>query len=262
MDIDSAIDQSLAGQAETAQPAAEAQPAITNLDSISEFEFQGEKLTPDRLQEIMHGYRTLSKEQTNVEKYRSYVQNYEADVQNVLDGRASAEAFKKLYPSEFHAYLEKALRSAQGDTQQGVPKEFLNEFGQLKTEYQTLKQQIHQMAVDSANAKIEATLPKLLDKYPMAIEDQVLAKAQAYLEKGGRLNEAVWERLAKESHEVFQKKADAFYKKQLTTQIEKGKEAKDIGPGGSPPGKAPKKVTTFAEAEKAMIEHLRSQGLS
>lgn len=236
--------------------------SVVSLDSLKEFQWQGEKLTPERFQEIYNGYNTLSQERQNVEKYRDYVNNYEIDIQNVLEGRASADAFKQIYPREFHAKLEKALGKTQSDlsTKTGIPKEFLNEFGQLKTGYEDLKARLHQMAVESANAKLEATLPRLWEKYPLAVEDAVLARAEGFLQSGGKLTDQVWDRLAKESHEAVSKKADVHYKKQLQTQVNKGMEARDIGPGGATPGKAPPKIKNFDDAREQMIAHLKSQG--
>lgn len=248
------------GQAEGAS--AEAQPAITSLDSLSEFEFQGQRLTPDRLQEVMQGYKTLSERQKSVASEDRFWANLDTDIETVLADPSQAERFKSIYPEKFHRVLDRALARTQGQTQntQGqLPKEVL----QRLNEVDSLKQLVHQQAVESANAKLDALLPKLYEKYPLANEDQVLARAEAFLSQGGKLTDSTWERLAKESHEGISKKADAFYKKQLEAQVNKGQAGKDAGPGGAVPGKAPPRgPKTFDEAREAMMAHIKAQGLS
>lgn len=258
MEIDANV-QPEQGQVDASQEQS-AQPQLTSLDSLSEFEFQGQKFTPERLQEMLNGYQSLSKERETYQRYKDYALNVDTDIENVLEGRASAEKFKSVYPREFHEKLERALQHKQGNQANGIPKEFLNEFGQLKSGYEQMREQLHQMAMESANAKIEAILPKLLDKYPLATEDMILAKAEAFLSSGGRMTDQAWERLAKESHEMIDKRAASYYKKSLQAQTEKGLQAKDAGPGGATPGKAPPKMKSFADAEKAMIAELKSQG--
>lgn len=255
--------QPLHGEGGSAEGATQ-QPSITSLDSLSEFEFQGQKLTPDRLQEVFNGYKTLSERQKAYEGEEKFIKNLDADIEAVLENPALADKFKSTYPEKYHRVLDRVMArmNPQAQSQSTLPKSFLDEFGQLKSGYEQLQKHLHQMAVESANAKLDATLPKLWEKFPLANEDQVLAKAEAFLAQGGKLTEQTWERLAKESHEFVSKKADAFYKKQLGTQLEKGQMARDVGPGGAAPGKAPVKVKTFADAEKAMIEHLKSQGFS
>lgn len=253
-------DQSSGGQAEGGESTAQAQPQITSLDSLSEFEFQGERLTPDRLQEVFRGYKSASEHRAQSQAEERYWANLDTDIESVLANPQLADKFKSIYPEKFHRVLDRVLGRAQGQEQRAtqapqVPKEFLSKISHLESA-------LNQMAVDSANAKLDAILPKLYDKYPLANEDGVLARAEAFIQQGGKMTDAVWERIAKESHEAVSKKADAFYKKQLQTQIDKGQQGKDAPSGGQIPGKSPAKISTFAEAEKAMIAHLKAQGMS
>lgn len=251
-------DQSLTGQADAqAEPA---QPQITSLDSLSEFEFQGEKLTPGRLQEVFQGYKTLSERQKSYAAEDRYWSNLDTDIESVMADPSLVERFKSIYPEKFHKVLERALGGTQRQTQntQQLPKEYLQRLSKVDQ----LEQSIHQMAVESANAKLDSMLPPLYEKFPMANEDQVLAKAEAMLSQGAQLTKHVWERLVKESHEFSSKKADAFYKKQLQTQIDKGQAGKDAGIGGAAPGKAPPQKLRMDQVPDAMIAHLKAQGMS
>ncbi len=254
---DFANDPPSTGQAEAQSE--QAQPQITSLDSLSEFEFQGEKLTPDRLQEVFQGYKTLSEKQKTYAAEERYWSNLDTDIENVIADPSLVERFKAVYPEKFHRILDRALggtRQQSQNTQGQLPREYLAKLSKVDQ----LEQSLHQMAVESANAKLDAILPPLYDKYPLANEDQVLAKAEAMLSQGMQLTKPAWERLVKESHEYVSKKADAHYKKQLQTQLDKGQSGRDAGPGGAAPGKAPVKARTFDEAREAMTAHLKGQG--
>lgn len=255
MDFENADAQPLGGQAEG--QTTEAQPSITSLDSLSEFEFQGERLTPERLQEVFNGYKTLSEKQKQYESEGRYVANLDADIESVLENPSLAEKFKQVYPQKYHAVLDRILAKTQPQAQgTQLPKEIASRLSKLDA----LERRLEAMAIESANAKLEATLPKLQEKYQLMNEDQVLAKAEIFLSQGGKLTDAVWERLAKESHEKMYKASQAYFKKELEAQKEKGMQARDVGPGGAPAGKAPVRPKTFDEAREAMLKELRHQG--
>ena len=234
---------------------------VTNLDSLSEFEFQGEKYTPDRLQEMFTGYRTLNQEKQGYQEKQKYWDNLSNDLKSVKSDPSLAAKFREIYPKEFHAYLE-MIGAQETQQAQGIPKEFLNEFGQLKNGFNSMREQLQQLAVDKANAQLDAILPRVFEKFPLAVEDAVLARAEAFISNGGKMTDHVWERLAKESHEVVKRKTDSHYKKELQTQLEAGNKSADTGPGGAPPGKAPPKLRTFEDAQKAYMAHLKSQGIN
>lgn len=252
-------DPSSTGQAPSEQDPA--QPEIVNLDGMSKFQFQGQELTPDRLQEVFQGYKTLSERQKQSQSEERFWSNLDTDIENVLANPNLASQFKSIYPEKFHRVLDRILagKSPESTQQnQGLPKEVMAKLSQVDE----LRTMIHQQAVESANAKLDAVLPPLYTKYPMANEDQVLARAEAMLSQGMKLTDSAWDRIVKESHEAMTKKADAFYKKQLQVQIDKGQAGKDAPNGGMVPGKAPAKPRTFADAEREMIAHLKSQGMS
>lgn len=236
-----------AGTGDVVDAQAPAAAPVTNLDSLSEFEFQGEKFTPERLQEIYKGYQTLSEQQKNAQSEDRYWRNLEADIDNVVQNPSLVEAFKRTYPAKFHAVLNKIMGKAQGDetANPSLPKEFLNEFGQLKSNYGQLQNQLHQMAVESANAKLDVILPKLYQEFPMAVEDQVLARAEAILSNGGKLNEATWKRLAKESHETVMKKPMGFIKSRCRLNLIRATRA-----------------VTLAQVEQLLERHRRKLELS
>ena len=250
-----APDQSLGGQ-EQSQGTENSQPQVTNIDSLSEFEFQGERLTPGRLQEMFQGYRTLSEKQKQFESEGRYVANLEVDLESVMENPALADKFKSTYPQKYHSIVDRMLSRLNPQSQQSqLPKDVMNRLSKVDN----LEQRLEQMAIESANAKIDAIMPKLMEKFPLAIEEQIYNKAEAFLSQGGKMTDATWERFAKESHETFKKRSDGYYKTQLNSQLSKGNMSRDVGPVGAHAGKAPPKMS-FEGAKDAMLAELKAKG--
>ncbi len=238
-------------------------PQSTDLDGLSEFTFQGEKYNPERLGQIFGEWKTHGEKLKEYEKEIQFANNLQTDLDNVLGDPRLAEKFKSIYPQKYHAILDRYMRAnaqpqAQSQpAQPSLPKEFLGEFDQVKNRLQFFEERAYQAEVATANAKLDAVLPPLFKKFEMANEDQVYARAEAFLQGGQKLTDKTWERLVRESHEAMQKKADQVYGAKLKSQLEKGQRGADVGPGGATPGQAPVKPRTFAEAQEAMLASLR-----
>lgn len=243
----------------------EAPAAITELDGLSEFSYQGNKYTPDQLHKMFTEHKSYSEQVKNFSDDKKFYDNLDSDLEHVLNDPSLAQKFKTVYPPKFHTYVDKILRDkgqapAQANTAQpALPKEFLNEFGQMKQRLGFFEKRAFDAEVQSANAKLEAMMPPLLTKFPLANEDQVYTRAEAILQSGQKLTDKTWERLVRESHESMQKRSDQYYSAKAKSQIEKGQRAADTGPGGGTPGQSPRKPRTFAEAQDAMLASLKGR---
>ncbi len=239
---------------------------LVELDGLSEFTFQGEKYNPDKLHQVFGEWKSNSQKIKEYEKEAEYSNNLQVDLDNVLQDPRLADKFKAMYPKKYHAILDRYLATngqapAQAQTAQNpaLPKEFLNEFGQVKERLKFFEERAYQAEVASANAKLDAVLPPLFKKFEMANEDQVYSRAEAILQGGQKLTDKTWERLVRESHETMQKKADQVYAAKIKAQTDKGNRGADVGPGGATPGQAPVKPRTFKEAQEAMLASLRAK---
>lgn len=248
------------------EPAAQAQQDAFDLDSVSSWKFQGNTYTPDQWMEIQNGYQKYGEVSKYVDEDKAYWSNVRLDIDKVLKNPSRIDEFKQVYPERFHAMLELALNNSQSGKVQGnpaaqVPDEFSQKFMTLEQRLKQFEDRAFQSEVEAASAKIDAILPKLLDKYELADQDRVLMEAERLINKGMKLTDAVWDRIAKEDHERATKRADKYYQAKLKSQLDQGKKGADIGSGGSTPGQAPVKPKTFREAEEAMIAHVKSNGL-
>lgn len=254
-----------AAESAAAPESANEAPAVTELDGLSEFTFQGNKYKPDDFYKILNEHKTYSEQVKSFSDEKKFYDNLDSDLEHVLNDPSLAQKFKTIYPPKFHSYVDKLLKNqgqapAQANTAQpSLPKEFLNEFGQIKQRLSFFEKRAFDAEVQSANAKLEAMMPPLLSKFPLANEDQVYTRAEALLQSGQKLTDKTWERLVRESHEAQQKRSDQYYSAKAKLQIEKGQRAADTGPGGGTPGQAPKKLRTFAEAQEAMLASLKAR---
>jgi len=236
------------------------------LDGVSEFSFGGEKYTPDKFQEILSQYKTYGDQVQEYSENKKFEENFEFDLDRVLQDPKLLPQLEKVYPPFYvqiaHKILKSGQSSAQGQQasqpQGGIPKEMLPFIDDVKF----LKSHVENTQVEAANAKIESFVMPLFKKYPLAVEEQVWSRAETMLAKNPKqgISDATWERLVRESHESFKKRADVFQNEQVKSQIEKGKQGKDVGPGGMTPGQAPKKAKNFDEAYEAMLKHVQSAG--
>jgi len=256
------------GVQQDVQPAGDNQDAPAKafeLDGVSEFSFGGEKYTPDRFQEILSQYKTYESQVKEASENKKFEENLETDIDNVLHNPHLAQRFKEVYPKKYHGIIDRFLKTgqapAQGQSQNsqqqsgGIPKELLPVVDDVKF----LKEHVFKAQVETANAKLDALLPPIFKKYPLANEEQVYARAEAALAKGQSLSDAAWERLIRESHEGITKKADEFYNQKLKSQLEKGKQGRDVGPGGVTPGQAPRKAKNFEEAYQEMLKSVQTR---
>lgn len=262
------MDQVKTPAADTATQAPEtaSQPSMTELDGLSEFTFQGEKYTPDQLHKMFTEHKTYGEQAKSFADQEKYDKNLETDLDNVLQDPRLAERFKQVYPQKYHGIVDRLLRDQRQATnppasaQPALPKEFVNEFGQVKERLSFFEKRAHEAEVQAASAKLDAILPPIFKKYQMAVEDQVYQRAEVLLSQGQKLTEKTWDRLARESHETQQKRADQFYAEKLKEQVDKGQRGRDVGPGGATPGQGPSKPRTFDEAQAAMMRHVTGKG--
>lgn len=228
-------------------------PSVTDIDGLSEFTWQGEKWTPDRWSKIYQEHRSLSEQSKSFAEEKRFAENLDADLDSVLKDPTLASKFKELYPKKYHGIVDRVLRTGQGSAQptpaqNSLPPEVL---ARLENQDQRLKffeERAYKAEVETASAHIDKVTKPLFDKFALANEDQVYARAETMISSGQKLTDAAWERLIRESHEHMTKKSDQFNGAKLKEQIEKGRRGADTGPGGSAPGQSPRKAKSLSEA--------------
>lgn len=235
---------------------------LVNLDSLSSWQYQGKTFTPDEWGEVFSEHSQWKEKIGDYEKNQRFLENFETDLENVLNDPRLVERFKQVYPKPFHAAVDRLLSNPQSsqaqsaNAQSSLPKEFLSEFNQVKAQLQAFTSESQRAKEEAAAAHLDSVMPKLLQKFPMASEIEILTRAEGLIGSKQKVTDAVFERLARESHEAYTKKADQYHGAKLKEQLAKGERAKDTGSGGSAPGMKPNRPKTFDEARDAMLKHV------
>lgn len=241
--LDTAVAEGKVGQQNQGheQQAPETQEA-PDLDKLGRFKFEGRELTPDQLRKERMLHSDYTKKTQALSEEKKYWANLDADIAKVQHDPSLAAQFKKLYPKDFHKFLtyagykeSEAREETQSKGNQGIDPEIIQEFNQMKN-------YIREQEVAKHEAVLDTKFAKLSQKYPDGVEDVVLARAEALMNKQIELTDEVWEKLWKDSHESMVTRYRSGQKKLVDTQRAANQRGKAQGPGGGTPGAAPQRM--------------------
>ncbi len=113
---------------------------------------------------------------------------------------------------------------------------------------------IRNAEVQKIEAELDVKFHKLSQKYPEAIEDVVLARAQTLADQGTEMTDEVWDRLWKKQSDEMLGRYSARQKGSFNKQKAANETAKESGGGGGTPGQGPRKETMHQATERAIKE--------
>lgn len=239
----------------------EIENTLTDIDSLDKFTFQGQEYTPDQLHDYLNGYNELKETHSKVTEESKYLENLRADLDHVRQRPELVEKFKQTYPQKYHSYLDLVLKKdaqaqANGQEKPSLPEDVmkkLSEIDEIKGKLTSYEQREREAEAARINSELDQTFNKLSEKYPFGVEADVLAKAEAMIQRGHKFTNSTWERLWRESNNTFQKRWESHHDAIVKAQAEKGKKAGDIGPGGQAPGQEKNEPRTLQEATKSLL---------
>jgi hypothetical protein len=246
---------------QSAQAESNQQSQLTELEKLERFSYKGKEWTPKDLESAILMQSDYTKKTQAIAEERKYYENLPHDLMRVAAQPGLAEEFKRIYPEKFHNYLTAIeQQNNQGVEAQvpsqaqkpGIDPEFVSRFERLESAWK-------EQEIKTAETKIEQVFSKMKSKYEYVDEEQVIARAQHALSKGEKLDDSAWEKIFKTVNDLEHSKFQAWHKKQVATQQEAHQKGKDIGGGGGIPGQAPKKLSSFKDAEQAMMDALSQQ---
>lgn len=231
-----------------------------NLDGVMKFKFGNREWTPDQLKKAIMFQSDYTKKTQQVAEKEKYISNLEYDLENIRQNPQLKDKFLEVYPKEFHRYLRfvesnnTEAQNRQTNASEGnhnLPPEILQKLERVEN-------YVRDTEVRAKEAEIDAKFSTLSKKYPEAIEDVVLARAQALIDNGVPINDQVWEKLWKKNHDELNSKFEARQK--TTLQKQRASNQSYAGPanGGGVPSGAPVKES-FKQATDRAIREL-SQG--
>lgn len=243
-------------------------PDVVDLDKLERFRFSGKEYTRDdwnREWEASHlrqsDYTTKTKQLAEERKqWNNYKANFGADLAWVSEDPQSRLArMKNVYPAEFVELAESLLKSRTNQTspnKQSLPPEMQSALDEISQWKESVREQEKQAALQ----KIDALHDKYASKYPFADSDVVDTRVSIALESLELSKSELEQRLAsiyeqayKQHNDQVQSRIKAGEKVKVEEQVKAGRQARDIGTGGSTPGHAPKKYKSLKEVGDALL---------
>lgn len=234
-----------------------AQPEMVDIDSVDKFRFAGREWTPKDFQGAYMMQSDYTRKTQALAEERRYYDNLSSDLEAVKRNPVLAEQFRTIYPEKFHNYLDYVVQ--RQETKQAT--QAVNTQGAdpaLMKEIQELKQDMFDRKVQSIQAELDAKFKGYTDKFPLADEEAVVARAQALLDRGEKMTDQLWERLWKSVHDRNQKLADKYYSNKVNQQKNVNSKTKDVASGGGTPGQAPKMPRTIKEASALALQEIEN----
>lgn len=247
---ESAVDATVNPQTPAPQNNQPTTQELIDLASVQKFKIDGKEMTFDQLKKQMMMHSDYTKKTQSVAEVQKYWKNLDIDLENVKSNPSLAAQFMQVYPKEFHKFLKTAgiREEVQEAKQSGDPV--------LLEKVERLEKYLHNNEVKAKEAELDSIFAKHLTKYPEAIEDVVMAKAQVLLDQGAEPTQEFWEKLFKSNHDAMLKRMTERQQKVVSTQREANNKGRSTGKGGGTPGQAPVK-TKMRDVADVMIGDLR-----
>ncbi len=239
---------------ETAQTAA-VEPKTENeiiLDTLQKFKFEGKEYTPEQLRKQMLLHSDYTKKTQSLAEEKKYVQSLKADVDAVRKDPSLAAEFRRIYPKEYHDVLDVLGITGVSKQQEERTQSQSNVDPQLQARLDRFENYVQEQEVSKHEAILEKTFGQMSQKYPDAIEDVVISRAQALMDQGIRGDEIPWEKLWKQENDRVNKILEERQNKKVQTQRDANLKAKAPAPGGGLPGQAPVRPKLKDVAEYAI----------
>lgn len=240
-----------------------------DLDKVEKFYFRGQELTPEEIDRGFMRQQDYTRKTQELSNERKFIQNLSADLESVRDNPQLAEQFKKIYPENYHKFLEMVNKESSDSydmddaDENSLPPhvmEKLKKLDQIEQKLQAQEKQQHEAQVQAAEKVIDNMFDKFGKQFPYAVEDVVINRVQAMLEENRdnpnfRLTEGTWQRVFKQVNDHYLKQFESRYRSQTEAQLKTSENASDSAPGGMAPGRQPKRLS-FEEATEMAIQDL------
>lgn len=202
-----------------------------------------------KTQEIAREKREMQAELKRAQEHKRYYDALATDLRAVKANPELAEEFLRVYPEEFHGYLEDlGVKMPQGKA--ALPPDVRQKLAKVDE----LENRFHAQEVAKAEAQLESVCNRMEQKYPYADPDAVMARAQVLCDQNIELTDEIWDKLYKASQSRFEEREKQLRKSRLEKQRDANKRAIESGKGGGTPSKGPVKETMKQATERAVRE--------
>lgn len=232
--------------------------AVADLSKFQKVTIDGREMSLEDLKKSLMRQDDYSRKTAEIARERKYMANLQTDLNTVRANPGLAAEFKKIYPQQYHNYLDFVLaKDAQSQSTskgqaQALPQDVLERFQKYDSVIGNFEQKLYEDQAKALDAQLQTIEQKLQQKYPHA--DAVFAyslaqeaKAQWEAQNGQKLppdalNEQFLEPFFKKSSEYQEAMFSKWQKEKATKARSVNAAASDTGKGGGTPGSAPQKL--------------------
>lgn len=238
---------------------------IVDLGKLPKFKWNGKVMTAKELQAQAMMQSDYTKKTQEISQTKKYYENLYYDLQNVNKNPALAAEFKRIYPKQFHSYLDQILQEeAQTKPTTETPQREKVEESKAQPVDPRLDEMYNfykEQRLQSAQEKVDALFDRLTTKYPDADEAKIISRVQTLIDLNRknpheyqRPDDAAIEKLFKQEHEGFEKKLKERTSAMLDEQRKANIRGRGPSAGGATAGVAPKQARTIKEATELALQ--------
>lgn len=239
---------------------------LADLDKLEKFKWNGKVMTAKELKAMAMMQSDYTKKTQAIAEQKKYQENLAFDLENVKNNPSLVDAFKRIYPKEYHRFIdfvvsnatgtEAKVQPAQGQAAEAPKVEAAKPEAEVKPDprLEELYNHYQETQQQAATEKVNALFDRLNQKFPDADEGKIIAKVQSLIELSQRDNrysrptDKDIESMFKNEHEKY----NSTLKERLSKMIAEQKKANVKGSaplgGGGTPGQAPVMPRTIKEA--------------
>lgn len=257
------------GEVSTESVKSEITKELLDLDKLERFRFDGKEWNRNDFKNSYLMHQDYTRKTQELAENRKYVDNFQVDLQTVVNDPSRMKEFRAVYPKSFVQVAEKVLAHMQpkqsmpqatpNAPQDELSRKFEERFATIDQKLSKIdqwEQQQLQNEIKSIESWLDNQFSTLSKKYNLADPEVVTARAQVLSDNGQKVDEKVLEKLFEKHHSEVKERWDKTYKEKVTKQKEAGTKSRDMGAGGGTPGGQPKQVKTIKEATKLALEDL------
>jgi hypothetical protein len=245
---------------------------ILELDKVEKFKWKGKEITPKDLENMTLMRENFTQKTQELAEARKYVDNFDYDLDKLLENPNLLTKFKEIYPPQFVEKAEKILQKVWGQRsdnsqptkstpeQNALPPEIADKLSKLdRLEKWMLSQEEEKYTarVDSIQKELDSKMNEFGAKYKYADRDAVENKLSALIDHGQEITPEAIERVFKEKHENYLKLAREEIKTEQQKQLKVNAKAREAGPGGDVPAAAPQSMD-LRKVREAMLRELNA----
>lgn len=246
--------------------------AVSELEKLGKFKFQGKEWTAEDLKKAVLRQEDYTRKTQKLAEEGKYQKNLYWDLKSVRESPHLAAQFRQLYPKEYHSLVDQVLEEMQSTgLQQGQQQspnatepKYLPIDPDVMSRFEKIEAGVREKEISAIESQLETWDAKFTDKYKLADQESVYAKAEALYDArkaedpNFKFTEELWEKLYKADNDRHTQRYEGHYRTLQKSQLDAGLKGRDVASGGGTPSQGPKEYKTIREARDAAMAEFGS----